>query len=177
MVVTFVMKRPSTPPAALSTHIALKSNSNKRQNEGAVTSYCKALSYLPDNYATHYSTADTDTDIMCFTQSSNKLATKYAEALWNNALPYDREYDKYAVKVIFTEGFLESTCNSVRAYWGSWKNATVHDMAYHATSMTKLPHGRGTPIQIITTIRRITKLEPQNPEKAMLIISIRTRHR
>lgn len=73
-------------PDAMKVCIAPRSKSHKRQKEGTVTSYCKAMNYKLKKYATDTVIAKNDGDEMCSTQLSNKLRTKHAKALWNMEL-------------------------------------------------------------------------------------------
>lgn len=66
---------------------------------------------------------------------------EYAEALWNEALGYNRVYHEYALKGIFIEGLPEFIRHSIRSYWGSQKNDKLHDLVSHVTLLTKLQRG------------------------------------
>lgn len=50
-------------------------------------------------------------------------------------------FDEYLLKDVLIEGYSESICHSMHSYWGSEKNATVHDLVLQAISLTKLNHG------------------------------------
>lgn len=139
----FFMKKPAA--AALNSRISLPSKSHRRHKEGTLTTYCEVVNYLLETYATDDVIAETDAEILRFTQPPTKSPTEYAEALWNKALRCDRVYDEYVLKGIFIEGLHESIRHSMRSYWGSRKNATVHDLARHATSLTNLQHGSRIP--------------------------------
>lgn len=56
------MKHPAA--SKLNAHMALRSKSDKHQKEGTLTSYCGAVNYLPEAYATDDVIAETDADMM-----------------------------------------------------------------------------------------------------------------
>lgn len=108
------MKR--TAATELNSRIAQWSKFHKSQKEGNLTSYCEAVNYLIETYATEDVIAKTDANMMLSTQPSIKLSKEYAEALWNKALHGDRAYDKYILRRIFIQGLLEPMQHSMRLY-------------------------------------------------------------
>lgn len=79
MTVTRFIKRSAV--VKLNTSIALGYKSSRRQKEGLVNSYCEAVNYLLETYSTNDEIAETDVNMMHFTQPSNKLHTECSEAL------------------------------------------------------------------------------------------------
>lgn len=71
---TVFMKLPAV--ADFKAFIAHKSKLHKRQTEGTVTSYCKAINYLLEMCVTDDVIFETDGDMMQFIQSSIKSPTK-----------------------------------------------------------------------------------------------------
>lgn len=57
------------------------------------------------------------------------------------ALQRFRLQETYVLQKIFIDELLESTRHSGHSYWWSKKNATIHDLARQATTVTKLQHG------------------------------------
>lgn len=90
--VTLLLK--VTAPAALNARTALKPKLHKREENDTITSYCKAVNYMLETYATDNAVAETDTDMMQFIQLSNKKPKGHSKPLWNKVLKSDREYDK-----------------------------------------------------------------------------------
>lgn len=88
----FFMKRPAA--ARLDARVALRSKSHRRHKEGKVMTYCDALNYLVEAYATDDVVVQTDTDIMRFSQPSIKFPTENEELLLNDALRGHRVYDE-----------------------------------------------------------------------------------
>lgn len=78
------MKRSAA--AALNAFITLRSMSHRRHKEGTVVIYCEATEYVLKTYDTDEEIAETDADIIRFTQPSNMWPTEYAEALWSMVL-------------------------------------------------------------------------------------------
>lgn len=72
-----------------------------RHKQGTLSSYFKALNYSLGTYVSDDVIAETDADMICSTQLSNKLPTQYAKALWNKALRCNRVYEEYVPKGIF----------------------------------------------------------------------------
>lgn len=78
---------------------------------------------------------------MLFTQPSNISPVEYAKALWNKGLRGDMLYDESVLIGILSEGLSKYICCSTCPYWRSKNNATVHDLARHASSKAKLQNG------------------------------------
>lgn len=93
------MKRSTA--ATRNVRLALRSKSRGSQKEYTVSTYCKAVNYSVEMYATDEVNAETDADMMHLTQPSNKSPTEYAEGLWNKALRCNRVYEEYMLKVYF----------------------------------------------------------------------------
>lgn len=74
----FFTKRPA---AALKARIALKLKSLERQIEGTAASYREDVSCLLMTYATDDILAESDIDMIRFSQLGSKWTTGYAEAL------------------------------------------------------------------------------------------------
>lgn len=125
---------------ALNTRIALRSKAHRSQKEGPIPSYCEAINYFLETYAVDDVIVQTDTNIMSFTQLSNKSPTEYTEAFWNNAHQWNSVSDEYVLKEISIEGLSESVRRSTRSYWSSKKDSTLHDVAHRANLLTKLQH-------------------------------------
>lgn len=98
-----VMKRPTA--AGFNARVIWKSEWHKHQKEGTVTSYCAAVSHFCKTYDKDDIIAETDANMIKFTQSSNESPTEYAEAMWNKALRFDRVYDKCVLKAILLKDF------------------------------------------------------------------------
>lgn len=75
--------------ATLNSRIALSSNLRRGQKEGALTTYCKLLNYLLETYATNDVIAESDAEIMHYTQPPNKTPAGYTCLLWSKALHCD----------------------------------------------------------------------------------------
>lgn len=73
-------------------------------------------------------------------QASNKFLTKYVEAFKNKAPRFQMVYENL-LKSSLTESISEWSRHSMCSYICSEKNATVHDLARRANSLTKLQHG------------------------------------
>lgn len=71
--------------ATLNVCIAFKYKPRKCHKEGKVTSYCEAVNYLLQTYATDDLIAETYSDMMQTARLSSNSPTAYAEALWNKA--------------------------------------------------------------------------------------------
>lgn len=139
MLFPFSMKRPAT--AALNACVVLRSKWHKRQKEETVTSYCEAQNYLLETYASYVIIAELDAEMIRFTQPSSKPPRKFDEDFSNRALRCNRVFDEYVHKGKFIVELPKSIRHSMRSYWGSKKNVTVHHLARHATLETKLQHG------------------------------------
>lgn len=70
-------------PAAVTLNICpvFRSNCHKLQRKSTVSSYCKAVNYRLETYATDDVIAKTEADVMRFTQPANEPPTEYAETL------------------------------------------------------------------------------------------------
>lgn len=81
------------PDAAPNARMALRPKTNKCQKEGRVTYYCDAINNVLKTYETDDVIAEAESNMMLFTQTSNKSHTEYTEALWNTALQCDMVYE------------------------------------------------------------------------------------
>lgn len=79
-------------------------------------------------------------NIVLFMHPSSNLPAEYAEAFWSKWLPCDKVYDKYILQGIFIKGLPKSIRHSMCSYWGSKKSAVPHELAPHATYVSKLQH-------------------------------------
>lgn len=82
------MKRPAV--AALNTRITLRAKSRRRWKEDTVTSYCEAVTFLLETFATDGVVTETDDVIERFTPPSNSWPNEYAKALQNWSVQCDR---------------------------------------------------------------------------------------
>lgn len=114
LAVAFCLEAPTT--AGLNACMVLQRKLQKRQKEGMDTSNCQAVNVFLETYFTDDGCAETDNDMMCFTQLLHKSPTEYAGALWNQVLWCYRVYEEYLLKGIFILGLLESIQNSIRSY-------------------------------------------------------------
>lgn len=125
----FFMKHPTA--AALNAHISHIYSS----------SYCEAANNLFDRYTIDDVITETGADMMGFIQLSNRSPTEYAEVLWSKALQCIRVYDEYVLKGSFTGALPESVHHNMRSYLSSKKSTTIHDLAHHMMSLTKVQRG------------------------------------
>lgn len=93
---------------AFTYHIVQSSNSNKRQEEGALTSICEVVHYLLDTYATEDGNTEIGAKIFCITQPSNMTPKDHVGTLWNKVIYCDWDYDESVLKGIFIEGLHRS---------------------------------------------------------------------
>lgn len=66
----------------------------KCQEEETFTTHCEVLNYLLEPYASDDVIADTEAEIMRFSQPLNETQTEHAELLWAEALRGDRVYNE-----------------------------------------------------------------------------------
>lgn len=106
------------------------------------------------------------------TQSSTNLPNKYAEAKWNKALRSDRICDEYQLKCIFIDAYLRRST----IIWVSLSfqnNATVHQLTFHVTSLTKLQRGGSLQTGHMTKKSQIIATEIVDAEEVTLKMSKR----
>lgn len=108
----FFMKRLAI--AELNLFIWPRFKSCKHQKEGTVKSYCKSLHHLQETYETNNVIAQIGTDMMHFSQLSNKSTTEYAEAVKKKVLRCGMVYDEFVLKRIFIGGLSETVQHSMR---------------------------------------------------------------
>lgn len=96
------------------------------------------MNHLVVAYEIREIAAETDADIIRFTQLSNKLRTENVEAQRNKVCLYSQVYYEFVLNGSFIEGLLESIHRRKRYLRGSEKSTTVHDLARHATSLRKI---------------------------------------
>lgn len=111
------------------------------QQKGKLTTYCQVVNYLLVTYATDDEIAKAEAGIMQFKKPERMSATLFSELLWEKALRCGRVYNDARLKALFIEGLHTSIRLSMRLYWAANKDATLHDLARHATSLSKFQEG------------------------------------
>lgn len=132
----FIKERPK---AALSGRVTAEKQ--KHQQEIKLVTYCQAVSFLLKTYATEDVIDEAETDVTSFKPPAGMTAVRYSEALTEETLRCGMLYNKPKLSRIFIEGLRSSICYSIRTYWGSHKEATLHSLARHTTSLVKLQKG------------------------------------
>lgn len=103
LAITFFLKCATV--AVLNFCIELQSKWHKHQKERTVPSYCETVNYLLKTYATDHIIAETDINMMRFSQPSSKSRTEYAEAHWNMVFRCNRVYDEYELRESLLRGY------------------------------------------------------------------------
>lgn len=169
------MKSPSALP--LNTRIPFESNSNKRQKEGAVTFSMNLLttSLRPTPRMTLLPILTASRCVICKHLTSCPRNTPNLIGIWR--FYATKQMTNMYSKELLLRGFRNPICHSMRSYWGWKKNATVHDLARHSTSLVKLQLVYELPMLPNTMKRRKSDMEIGDAEAPMQIISIRVRRR
>lgn len=132
--------------AVLNTRLASKHKTRTRipsvKKTTTLTTYPQVVSYLLQTYATDENIADTKDEITMFSQPPNKTLSQYAEELVAKALRCGDVYKEHDLNEIFIEGLDKSIRRSMRGYWASRETASLHGLAFHATSLLKLNGGQ-----------------------------------
>lgn len=123
------MKKPDG--AALSAKTFLTSSSWPHQ-ERKLTSYCQAVRYLLNTYATDDITFEADAHIINYRQLQNFNALDYLQSLWKKALRCGPVYDEYQLKSTCIEALLSSIHQSARSYWAKNSGSSLQELARHA---------------------------------------------
>lgn len=84
---------------ALSTCIAPKSKSHKRQMKGIVMSYCNAVKYILQTYTANDVISERDSDVLHSTPPSIKSSSKYVETFSNLGI----DATKYVINMYSSE--------------------------------------------------------------------------
>lgn len=103
-----------------------------------LTSYVQVVNPISTTFAMDYIIAETDTEIVQFTQPANESALQYADALWIKILWYSQVYDEYILMGMFVEGLAFLKMHRMRSFWSSNNHAALRKLAYIATSFTNL---------------------------------------
>lgn len=111
------------------------------QSSGKTTTlmpYPKVVNYPLRTFATDENIADYEDKITTFTQPLNKTPSQDAEKLVLKALRSGDVYGGHELEEIFIQKLDKSIRQCLRGYWGLRQLATLHDLAFHATSLLKL---------------------------------------
>lgn len=92
------------------------------------------FSYLWETYTTDNIIAEEETEIPNFKPPVGMSVVQYSETLWEIALRCRTVYNELRIKAIFTKHLHPTIPYSMHTYCGANQNATLHDMARHATS-------------------------------------------
>lgn len=127
--------------AALKSRIILSAKFRTHQKEGTLTPYCERINNPLQTCATYEVITETDANIMQSMQPQNKTPPELDDLPRTKKLCCHRVYDKYVLNGNFIEGLHSSIIQSMHAYWGAHKSATIHDLARHTNSFTNRQGG------------------------------------
>lgn len=71
-------------------------------------------------------------------QTVDHPALEFASEHWLKTLTCRHIYEEYVIKRIFVKGILQSIGHIMKTYWDIHKNAQFQEIAYYATSLTKV---------------------------------------
>lgn len=109
------------------------------QSTSSKKRYCTTSSQVATFFLKKHATSEiieqTLSNITRFVQPSNMILNQYAEELMTKILWSGDVYEEYTLNEIFIEGLDASIRHSVRESWKNKKNANLHELAFHATSL------------------------------------------
>lgn len=126
---------------SLGTCIGLQWKWHKRQNDGTVVLYCKAINLVLQTCTKDDVIAENDTALMSFTQRSGNSPTEYHES--HEIRPDEVTVCKKRIylNAIFIDVLPEFMHQGMQSHLGINGNATVHDLMAHATLLLKFQIG------------------------------------
>lgn len=102
------------------------------------TSYSQVVRFLLKKYSGDEVIAETEFEIKHSAQLSSMTPFKYAEELESKTFLCEEVYQKCIFNLIFIKGLNVSILHSMQEFWDSKKDASLHNLAYHATSLLRL---------------------------------------
>lgn len=111
--------------------------------------------------------AETDADMICFTQPSSKPTTEHAEALLSKALQFNRVHDEYILLEISIEALPVYFRHNMHSYWGAKEERWSTRRSAPWDLLMALQHSTTNSETLCLTIRRIHVVEVKDEEAKM----------
>lgn len=125
----------SWKPANAALWHPLIADKKSHQQRDRLTTYCYVVNYLFKTYGTNNFIAEAEVEILNFKEPFEMFAVQYFQALREKAIWCGMVYNKQILNTIFTEGLHTFNRYSLCTYWGANRNATLQNLARHATSL------------------------------------------